>query len=212
LSLVLFGPPGAGKGTQSSLMIEKLGMSHISTGDLFRAAMKNETPLGVEAKGYVDSGKLVPDSVTIGLVREVIQADPKGQYIFDGFPRNEAQAEALEAMLTENGAQKIDMALFLEVPEDVLIKRLAGRRLCKDCGAVYHVDGKPPQKDGECDKCGGEVYQRKDDHEDVIGTRLKAYEDGTAPLKSYYSDRKMFVSVDGLGSADAVFERIQKHL
>jgi len=193
-------------------MIEKLGMSHISTGDLFRAAMKNKTPLGVEAKGYVDNGKLVPDSVTIGLVREVIQSNPEGRYIFDGFPRNEAQAEALEAMLSENGAQKIEMALFLEVSDDVLVKRLAGRRLCKDCGAVYHVEGKPTRKDGECDKCGGEVYQRKDDHEDVIGTRLKAYQESTAPLKSYYQDKKMFVSVDGLGASDTVFERIQKHL
>lgn len=209
---MLFGPPGAGKGTQSELMVKKGGMDHISTGDLFRNAMKNKTPLGLEAKSYVDNGRLVPDSVTIGLVREVLESNKSGDFIFDGFPRTEAQAEALDGLVGELGVSPINHALFLEVPQDVLIKRLAGRRVCKDCGAVYHVESAPTAKSGVCDRCGGEVYQRKDDHEDVISTRLEAYEKSTAPLKDYYKKKSLFVGIDGLGATDAVFARIQPYL
>lgn len=212
MSLVLFGPPGAGKGTQSKLMIEKGDKVHVSTGDLFRNAMKNKTPLGLEAKSFVDSGKLVPDSVTIGLVREVIEQNKEGDYIFDGFPRTTPQAEALEELLSEMKVSPIKQALFLEVPEQVLMKRLTGRRLCRDCGAVYHVESHPTSKEGVCDKCGGEVYQRKDDGEDVIATRLEAYDKSTAPLKGYYKEKGLFQAVDGLGDASEVFSRIEPYL
>ena len=212
MSLVLFGPPGAGKGTQSKLMIEQGSKVHVSTGDLFRSAMKNKTPLGLEAKSFVDSGKLVPDSVTIGLVREVIEQNKEGDYIFDGFPRTTPQAEALEELLTEMGVSPIKHALFLEVPEDVLVKRLTGRRLCRDCGAVYHVESHPSSQEGVCDKRGGEVYQRKDDGEDVISTRLEAYDKSTAPLKGYYQEKGLFQAVDGLGDSTQVFERIKPYL
>lgn len=212
MSLVLFGPPGAGKGTQSKLMIEKGDKVHVSTGDLFRNAMKNKTPLGLEAKSFVDSGQLVPDSVTIGLVREVIDQNKEGDYIFDGFPRTTPQAEALEELLAEMGVSPIKHALFLEVPEKVLMTRLTGRRLCRDCGAVYHVESQPTAKEGVCDKCGGEVYQRKDDGEDVIVTRLEAYDKSTAPLKGYYQEKGLFQAVDGMGESSEVFSRIQPYL
>ena len=212
MSIVLFGPPGAGKGTQSAMLIEKAGKKHISTGDLFRYAMKNDTPLGVEAKGYVNKGQLVPDTITIGLVKEVLENAKTEDYIFDGFPRNEKQAEALEDLVQGMGAQPITKALFLEVPQEVLMGRLTGRRLCRNCGAVYHVEHNPTSKEDVCDKCGGEVYQRKDDGVDVISTRLQAYEESTSPLKTYYQQKGIFVAVDGIGSANEVFDRIQGQL
>ena len=212
MSIVLFGPPGAGKGTQANKMIEAGKMFHISTGDLFRAAMKNETPLGLEAKSYVDSGNLVPDSVTIGLVKEVLEANKEGNFIFDGFPRTSPQAEALEKLVDEMGVNPIKHALFLEVPQEILAKRLTGRRLCKDCGAVYHIDSNPTTKEGVCDKCGGETYQRKDDSEDVISTRLEAYAKNTEPLKDYYQKKGIFVEIDGLGDPKDVFERFSQYL
>jgi adenylate kinase len=212
LSIVLFGPPGAGKGTQAERMIQHGGKYHISTGDLFRSAMKNKTPLGLEAKSYVDSGQLVPDTVTIGLVKEVLQANKGQDFIFDGFPRTSPQAEALEELVNELGVSPIRHALFLEVPQDVLLKRLSGRRLCRDCGAVYHVISSPTAKEGVCDKCGGETYQRKDDSEDVISTRLEAYAKSTEPLKEYFQEKGLFVSIDGLGSPQDVFARFQPYL
>lgn len=212
MSIVLFGPPGAGKGTQANRIIEAGKMTHISTGDLFRAAMKDETPLGLEAKSYVDSGNLVPDSVTIGLVKEVIESKKDGNFIFDGFPRTAPQAEALETLISELGASPIRSALFLEVPTEILTRRLTGRRLCRDCGAVYHVDANPTQVEGVCDKCGGEIYQRKDDSEDVISTRLQAYAKNTEPLKAYYQDKGLFVEIDGQGEPDEVFARFQPYL
>lgn len=212
MSIVLFGPPGAGKGTQAKRMIADGKKTHISTGDLFRAAMKNETPLGLEAKSYVESGNLVPDSVTIGLVKEVLESNKTGDFIFDGFPRTSPQAEALEQLVASVGVSPINHALFLEVPQEVLFRRLTGRRLCRDCGAVYHVDANPTQKDGVCDACGGETYQRKDDSEDVISTRLDAYAKNTEPLKEYYQEKGLFISIDGLGEPDQVFARFQPYL
>ncbi len=187
-------------------------MTHISTGDLFRAAMKNETPLGLEAKSYVDSGNLVPDSVTIGLVKEVIAANKEGHFIFDGFPRTSTQAEALEKLISDMNANPIKHALFLEVPTDVLARRLTGRRLCRDCGAVYHVDSKPPSVPGQCDLCQGEIYQRKDDSEEVISTRLDAYSKNTEPLKEYYQKKGLFVEIDGQGDPEDVFDRFKTYL
>lgn len=212
MSIVLFGPPGAGKGTQASRMIKETNKLHISTGDLFRAAMKNQTPLGLEAKSYVDSGQLVPDSVTIGLVKEVLENNPDGDFIFDGFPRTSPQAEALEKLVSKMGVSPIKYALFLEVPQDILFKRLTGRRLCKDCGAVYHIHSNPPQKAGLCDQCGGEIYQRKDDSEEVISTRLDAYAKSTEPLKDYYQEKGLFVAIDGQGDPDLVFSRFKNYL
>ncbi|MCB0377276.1 MAG: adenylate kinase [Bdellovibrionales bacterium] len=212
MSIVLFGPPGAGKGTQSERMVKEGKKTHISTGDLFRAAMKNKTPLGIEAKGYVDNGQLVPDSITIGLVREVLDANKEGDFIFDGFPRTSPQAEALEELISEMGVSPIQHALFLEVPKQVLMERLTGRRLCKDCGAVYHVKSAPTAKEGICDRCGGETYQRKDDSEDVIATRLEAYAKSTEPLKEYYQQKGLYIEIDGLGDTDSVFSRIKPYL
>lgn len=212
MSIVLFGPPGAGKGTQAKRMIADGKMTHISTGDLFREAMKNETPLGLEAKSYVDSGNLVPDSVTIGLVKEVIEKNPEGDFIFDGFPRTSTQAEALEELLDTVGVSPIKHALFLEVPTEILTRRLTGRRLCRDCGAVYHVDANPPKQEGKCDLCGGEIYQRKDDSEDVISTRLEAYAKNTEPLKDYYQKKGLFVAIDGQGDPKDVYSRFQQYL
>lgn len=194
------------------MLVEKVGLHHISTGDLFRNAMKNGTPLGVKAKGYVDAGQLVPDEVTIGLVEEVLLKDPLKNYIFDGFPRTEAQADALEQLVNTSGAQGIKKAVFLEVPRDVLKGRLTGRRLCKSCGAVYHLEANPTRVDGVCDACEGQLYQRKDDGDGVISTRLEAYDESTAPLKEYYQGKGLFKEVSGLGSQDEVFNRIQGEL
>jgi adenylate kinase len=208
LNIILFGAPGAGKGTQSQLLIEKLGMSQISTGDLFRAAMKNKTELGLKAKSYIDKGELVPDSITIGMVREVLDKGVK-DFILDGFPRNVAQAEALDELMGELNLN-IAKAIFLEVPMSVLTKRLTGRRVCKNCGAVYHIEAKPTQKPGVCDVCGGEVYQRNDDKAEVIENRLKTYEEFTSPLKDYYKKAGKFAVVDGNRGETEVFTDIKK--
>lgn len=208
MNLIFFGPPGAGKGTQSALLIDRMGMKHISTGDLFRAAIKNETKLGKEAKSYLDAGQLVPDSITIGLVEEVLRGLGGRSFILDGFPRTVVQAEALANLLKSMGLT-VDKSLFLEVPMDLLLNRLTGRRVCKNCGATYHVESKPPPTNGACQQCGsGPILQRPDDKEDVIRTRLEAYETSTRPLKDYYKARGPYVVVDGTGSSEEVFERI----
>ncbi len=209
MNVILFGPPGAGKGTQSALMVEKLGMAHISTGDLFRENMKNETPLGKKAKEYVDSGALVPDQVVIDMVDDVLQKLGGKSFILDGFPRTVPQAEALEALLKKN-SMNIEKAVFFEVPQNILLGRLTGRRVCKNCGATYHIEFKPTAKEGVCDSCGSDqVVQRKDDSEDVIQTRLDAYDKSTAPLKEYFQKTGQFVSIDGLGETDKVFSEIK---
>lgn len=209
MNLVLFGPPGAGKGTQSSFLIERQGYSHISTGDLLRNAIKEETPLGMAAKTLMDKGQLVPDDVVIGLVKEKVSQAPKADYIFDGFPRTAAQAQALDELLTKVG-RPIGKALFLEVPHESLMSRLAGRRTCKNCGAVFHMESKPPRKQGVCDNCGSELLQRPDDREEVIGKRLEAYEQSTAPLKQFYAKLGKFVAVNGLGEVEEVYSRLSK--
>jgi adenylate kinase len=210
LNLVLFGPPGAGKGTQSALLIERLNMRQISTGDLFRAAIKNQTKLGKEAKGYLDAGKLVPDSITIGLVEEVLNGLDGQSFILDGFPRTVPQADALEGLLKALKL-KVDKSVFLEVPMNMLLGRLTGRRVCKNCGATYHVESKPPPANGDCEVCHvGPVIQRPDDKEDVIRTRLEAYETSTRPLKDYYKAKGPYVEIDGTGTSEQVFERIKK--
>lgn len=186
-------------------------MKHISTGDLFREAVKNQTPLGVKAKGFMDAGQLVPDDVVIGMVEEVLKDLRDQSIILDGFPRTVPQAEALEGLLTRY-EMKIGKAAFLEVPRKDLLKRLSGRRVCVSCGAVYHVETKPSRVEGVCDVCGGQVVQRKDDQEDVISTRLEAYDKSTSPLKDYYSSKGVLAEVDGIGSTEEVYGRLKAQL
>jgi adenylate kinase len=209
LNIVLFGAPGAGKGTQSSLLVEREGMVQISTGDLLRAAIKNRTSLGLEAQKFMDQGQLVPDSVVIGMVDEVLAGIGSKSFILDGFPRTVAQAEALGKILLQRKAE-IGRAIFLEVPREELLLRLTGRRVCKSCGAVYHIRSKPTKVAGVCDSCGGEVVQRNDDKEDVIATRLKAYEDNTAPLRAYFRNLGRYTELNGNQEAKVVFELIKK--
>lgn len=211
MNVLLFGAPGSGKGTQSLMLVEQHGMDHISTGDLFRLAIKNNTSLGQEAKKYMDQGKLVPDAIVIGMVEEAFQ-DLQGRgFILDGFPRTVNQAESLEVML-ENHSLSVDLAIFLDVPNELLLKRLTGRRVCRTCSSVFHVVTMPSKVSGVCDNCGGQLYQRDDDKEEVIGTRLDAYQSSTQPLKKYYENKDKLAVVDGRGSADEVFRRIESVL
>ena len=210
MNILLFGPPGSGKGTQSALLVERLGMKHSSTGDLFRVAIKNRSPLGIEAKSYMDRGQLVPDSVTINMVAEVLQKFSKQPFILDGFPRNVAQGEALEGLL-DRIKLSLDKALFLEVVRDELVERLSGRRVCRNCGAVYHVSAKPLKDSKNCDNCGSsDIYQRDDDKPESLSTRLKVYDESTSPLKEYYKKKGKLVEIDGHGEAEDVFEQIKR--
>ncbi|MBK7962134.1 MAG: adenylate kinase [Bdellovibrionales bacterium] len=208
MNLIIFGAPGAGKGTQSELLVEKLGKLQISTGDLFRSAMRNKTALGLEAKAFIDKGLLVPDSVTLGMVEEVLRSVDR-PFVLDGFPRNLDQAKALEEILVRVKLQ-VEKVVFLEVPTSLLLARLTGRRVCKKCGTVYHVDTKPPKKSGVCDNCNSEVVQRADDSEKVILDRLKVYAEYTAPLKEYYGQQGKLVHLDGNQAAEKVFEDLRK--
>ncbi|RME15243.1 MAG: adenylate kinase [Bdellovibrio sp.] len=209
MNILLFGPPGAGKGTQSQLLSEQLGFKHISTGDLFRYHIKEQTDLGKKVKAILDRGDLVPDDIVIKMVEQEIEGD--GSFILDGFPRTIPQAEALDRMLAEKG-QPLGKVFFLKVPEKELVRRLSGRRVCSKCGAVYHIETSPPKQDGICDKCGGKLLQREDDREEAILHRLKVYEENTAPLKKFYHDKGIMVEIDGVGDAQEVFERIKKKL
>lgn len=211
MNLILFGPPGAGKGTQSSLLVERLGFFHISTGDLFRRHMKDGTDLGLQAKSFVDQGRLVPDSVTVGMVEDSLRNISGQPFILDGFPRNVMQAETLNSLVANFNIQ-IKMAVFLEVPSSLLIERLTGRRVCRNCGATYHLTTMPSKIAGVCDLCGGELYQRKDDSAEVIGNRLSAYEESTMPLKEFFRESGQFVSVNGVGDSEEVFARLKSVL
>ena len=208
MNIILLGPPGAGKGTQAKRLIDKYGIPQISTGDMLRAALKEGTPLGLEAKKYMDKGALVPDSVVIGLVKERIQQNDcaKG-YMLDGFPRNVSQAEALDTMLDDLG-QKIDDVICIEVPNDELVGRLTGRRTCRNCGAGYHVMFDPPKKEGVCDKCQGELYQRDDDNEATVKSRLQVYANQTEPLIDYYQKQGKLRPINGVGDMEVIFGRI----
>lgn len=208
MNLILFGPPGAGKGTQSAILVERLKMRQISTGDLFREAMSKQTALGKRAKEFVDAGKLVPDEIVIGMVEEVLEKLNGQSFILDGFPRTVPQAEALSALLAKRNLS-IGKVVFLEVPRDQLLKRLSGRRVCTKCGSVYHVETKPTKSPDVCDVCGSEVVQRKDDKEDVIATRLEAYDSSTAPVKDFYKKAGRSIEIDGTGDAEAVFSRVK---
>jgi len=206
LNIVLFGAPGAGKGTQSSKLVNMLNMVQISTGDLLRVAIKSGDKIGLEAKAYIDNGRLVPDEVVIALVEKAIVGETRN-FILDGFPRTVGQALALNQML-----RKLDLtigkAFFLEVPVDILLGRLTGRRVCKICGAVYHLTGKPSKEVGICDRCGGSLEQRRDDGPEVISTRLNNYKEFTEPLKEFYREEGKFVEIDGNRDSEVVYHEI----
>lgn len=208
MNIILLGPPGAGKGTQAKRMIDRYGIPQISTGDMLRAALKEGTPLGLEAKKFMDKGELVSDSVVIGLVKERIQkSDCAKGYMLDGFPRNVSQAEALDKMLAELG-QKVDNVISIEVPSQELLGRLTGRRTCRSCGAGFHIMFDPPKKDGVCDKCSGELYQRDDDNETTVKSRLEVYDKQTKPLIDYFQKQAKLRSIPGVGAMEEIFGRI----
>lgn len=212
MRVVLLGAPGAGKGTQAKKLIEKYRIPQISTGDLLRAAVAAGTALGKEAKSYMDKGELVPDSVVLGMVEERLrQDDCKKGYILDGFPRNTKQAEALDKMLGDLN-MSIGAALSVDVPFEDLMKRLTGRRTCKACGQMYNVYFGPSKKEGFCDKCNGELFQRDDDKEETIKKRLDVYSAQTAPLIDYYGKKGILKSVSGTGSIDDIFKKVTEVL
>jgi len=208
MNIVFMGPPGAGKGTQAEYIVEQFGIPHISTGDAFRLAMKQGTELGLLAKQYVDAGKLVPDEVTIGIVRDRLQQDDcqKG-FLLDGFPRTISQAEALDEIVATKGKQ-IDHVINLSVDRDKLLARLTGRRICRSCGATYHILFNPSKQEGICDKCGGELYQRSDDTEEKVGTRLDEYISKTAPLLEYYANKGLLRQINGEQDIAQVYAEI----
>lgn len=203
MNLMLLGAPGAGKGTQAKRLVERLEIPQISTGDMLRSAVKSETAMGLEAKRYMDAGELVPDDVVIGIVRDrLAEPDCEKGFILDGFPRTTAQATALSEFAP------LDRVLNIVVPEESVVGRLSGRRTCKACGAIFHVVNSPPSVDGVCNNCGGPLFQRSDDNEASIRTRLAAYRDKTAPLESFYSARGVLQNIDGLGSPEDIGARV----
>lgn len=207
-SVVLLGPPGAGKGTQATGIAEKYHILHISTGDIFRANVKEGTPLGVKAKEYMDKGLLVPDELVCDLVEDrVTKDDCKNGYLLDGFPRTVFQAEHFDAFLKKNG-QSLSCVVDIEVDEKILLPRMIGRRVCRSCGKPYHVDTMPPKKEGVCDVCGGEVYQRADDCEETVLNRFKVYKDQTSPLIEYYKKAGVLGEINGAQDVDKVFNDI----
>jgi adenylate kinase len=212
MNIVLMGLPGAGKGTQAERIVKEFGIPHISTGDMFRAAVKEQTPLGVEAKRYMDSGQLVPDEVTIGIVKERLsKPDCQNGFLLDGFPRTVPQAEALEKTLAELQIG-IDHVIHIEVEKDKLLARLTGRRICKQCGATFHVIFNPPKSEGCCDTCGGELHQRADDNEQTVATRLEVNIVQSQPLLDFYSHRKLLRNIDGDRDITIVFEELSNLL
>lgn len=210
--ILLMGPPGAGKGTQAERLIREYGIPQISTGDMFRAAVKSGTPLGKEAKSYMDKGALVPDSVTVGIVKErLAQEDCKDGWILDGFPRTTAQAASLDSILHEMGIS-LTAVLGINANREDLVKRVSGRLVCRKCSASFHRDFRPPKQQGVCDNCGGELYQRADDNEKTIRSRLAVYDEQTKPLIDYYKMSGRYVDIDGDQSMDEVFSDIKGSL
>jgi len=208
MNMIFLGLPGAGKGTQAKKVSSKYNIPHIATGDIFRNAIKNETPLGKKAKSFIDKGELVPDDVTIGIVRNRLKEDDcKDGFILDGFPRTINQAKALDEIMEELNT-KIDLALYIKVPEKELIKRLSGRRVCEDCGATYHVEFNPPEKEGICDKCGGKLIQRSDDKEETVKNRIEVNREKTEKLIKYYNKEGILETIESSGGIDQVFNKV----
>ena len=206
--LLLMGPPGAGKGTQAAKLVERYDIPHVSTGDIFRGALQERTPLGLEAKRYMDVGALVPDQVTVGITRErLAKSDCIGGFILDGFPRTLQQAQALDQMLAKMGI-RLNKVVNIAVPDQELIPRLTGRRICQSCGATYHMEFRPPAQQNVCDRCGGELYQRTDDQEDTVRERLEVYRLQTQPLIQYDRDRDLYSEINGAQPTETVFRDI----
>jgi len=209
VNIVLLGPPGAGKGTQAERLSAQYGLPQVATGDILRAALAEGTELGREAKKYMDAGELVPDEVVEGIIAERLDRDDtRGGFILDGFPRNTHQAAALDRYLSGKG-RSIDLVLNISVEPEMLVRRLAGRRVCRDCGANYHVDFNPPPEEGQCGQCDGELYQRNDDNEETVRNRLGVYTRQTEPLMEYYRPAGRLVSIEGCESPEGVFEAIK---
>lgn len=212
MKIIMLGAPGAGKGTQAKMIAEKYGLPHISTGDIFRANIKNGTELGKEAKEYMDKGLLVPDELTVRLLLDrVAQDDCKNGYVLDGFPRTIPQAEVLDEKLSELG-EKVDYAINVDVPDENIVNRMSGRRACLSCGATYHIVSIPPKKEGFCDVCGSELVLRDDDKPETVQNRLKVYHDQTQPLINFYEKKGVLRSVDGTLPMEEVFTAITKIL
>lgn len=212
MNLVLMGLPGAGKGTQAERIVDKYGIPHISTGDMFRAAIKEGTELGLQAKSFMDQGALVPDEVTIGIVRERLSKEDcaKG-YLLDGFPRTVAQAEALEE-ITSSLDRKINYVINIDVDQEILMERLTGRRICRSCGSTYHLVFNPPAKDGVCDRCGGELYQRADDNAETVENRLQVNIAQTKPLLDFYESKGYLRNINGQQDINKVFADLDELL
>lgn len=211
MRIVLFGPPGSGKGTQASLLKEEYGAAHISTGDTLREAVANKTEVGLQAKAYMEKGELVPDAVVIAIAKEKLASVGEKGFLLDGFPRTIAQAEALDAALSEIN-KPLDAVVNLQVDDEELVKRLSGRRVCPGCGEPYHVETKVPKADGKCDKCSGDLVHRADDQPEAIRNRLKVYNDQTAPVLGYYSAKGILKNIDAVGDISEIQARIAKAL
>ncbi|BAW30646.1 adenylate kinase [Methanosarcina thermophila] len=209
MNIIIFGPPGAGKGTQAKKMVDFYGIPQISTGDILRANVREGTELGLAAKAYMDKGELVPDEVLIGIIKNRLkEKDCEKGFILDGYPRTIPQADALATILDEIN-KPIDVVLNLEVPDEELVERVSGRLMCGNCGASYHRTFNPPRKEGICDVCGGELFQRDDDKEEAVKNRLTVYKRQTQPLIDYYAKKSLLVSLDGTKGIDEVFEDIK---
>ncbi|MGM0396299.1 MAG: adenylate kinase [Bacillota bacterium] len=212
MRLVLLGPPGAGKGTQASAIVEKYDIPHISTGDIFRANIKEGTALAQEVKAYMDKGLLVPDELVVSIVKDrLLKEDCKEGFLLDGFPRTVEQAEALDSELEKMGI-KLDVVININAPAEILVERAVGRRICRECGATYHIKFNPPKVEGVCDKDGGELYQRDDDNEETVTTRINVYMEQTEPLIDYYKKQGLLLDVDGTKKIDEVFVDITSEL